>query len=173
MKGNNTIAEILKAFALICYIGGFIAGLVFGRAESSTSLYSSHTEFSFTLALIYWMAFFVSGTVWLGFAEIINLLQRLVDDGHSYKLNLKGNLEQSPIKTTIHTGAIKYRICLKCHRTNLYDAKVCEECGAELSGITSSVKEIQQDKGKICPKCHEFNPSGRFYCSICGEKLNG
>lgn len=79
--GKNNIADTLQVIAWIIYIGGFIAGFVLGNVEVPyTYIPATHTEFSFTLALTYWAAFFITGTILLGFAEIIQLLQKLVDN---------------------------------------------------------------------------------------------
>ena len=81
-SSNNTIGSILRVIAWITYVGGFIAGLVLGNVEVPYIYISgTHTEFSFTVALIYWVSAFISGTIFLGFAEIISLLQKLVDIG--------------------------------------------------------------------------------------------
>jgi hypothetical protein len=73
---TNGVATALRVIAWITYIGGFIAGLILGNVDTG---YYGLTEFSFSVAIIYWVAAFISGTVFLGFAEIISLLQRIVD----------------------------------------------------------------------------------------------
>ncbi|MBO4278110.1 MAG: hypothetical protein J5925_06920 [Clostridia bacterium] len=70
---NNTVSVVFKVLAWIVFIGGIITGAVLGRTEVG-GLYSSHTEFSFIAALPYWAACFVGGMIFLGFAEIIQLL---------------------------------------------------------------------------------------------------
>ncbi len=75
---NNGVATALRVIAWITYVGGFIAGLILGNIVTGNY---GLTEFSFTAALIYWVAAFISGTVFLGFAEIISLLQKIVDRG--------------------------------------------------------------------------------------------
>jgi len=59
---------LFKVIAWLTYIFGFIAGFVLA--------YDGY-EFVFSAALIYWAGTFVSGTVFLGFAEIIDLLHKL------------------------------------------------------------------------------------------------
>ncbi len=63
---NNEIATAIAIVAVLIYIVGFIYG--------STVL---GIEESWGLALIYWCAFGVSGTIMLGFSEIINLLHKI------------------------------------------------------------------------------------------------
>ena len=78
--GQNAIAGLLRVIAWITFIGGFFAGIALANVEIPyTYISGSYTEFSFPLALAYWAGFFVSGTVFLGFAEIIQLLQQLID----------------------------------------------------------------------------------------------
>ena len=59
--------------AWIIFIGGLIAGIVLGNVDVSYSYYT-YKEFSFAIALTYWAISFISGMVFLGFAEIIQLL---------------------------------------------------------------------------------------------------
>lgn len=65
---KNYIAVAIKVIAILTYIVGFICGIVFGGADY---------EFSWGLAFTYWCAFAVSGTITLGFAEVINLLNQI------------------------------------------------------------------------------------------------
>lgn len=70
---GNTLANILKIIAWICYIGGFLLGIFLAIQNSLWDI-----PFSWRTALSYWTLSFVCGTVFLGFAEIIALLHRLV-----------------------------------------------------------------------------------------------
>lgn len=76
---KNKIASILRVVAIITFIVGFICGIVFGTQEVTHGVYYTYTttEFSFGAALIYWLIAFLSGISLLGFAEIIDLLQRI------------------------------------------------------------------------------------------------
>lgn len=65
--GNNNTAVALTVIAWIVYAAGFIAGI------------AQETEFSFAIALTYWSAALIGGTMFLGFAEIIKLLQKIVN----------------------------------------------------------------------------------------------
>ena len=73
---TNPIASILTALAWIVFIGGFIAGLVFGTVEVESSYYSE-AEFSLAAAFVYWCDAFIYGTIFLVFAEIIKLLEAI------------------------------------------------------------------------------------------------
>ena len=79
---KNKIANILTIIAYIIYIGSFILGIVMGNQEV-TYLGDigpeTSNQFVFTITLTYWAAGLVSGTLFLAIAEIIKLLQTLVD----------------------------------------------------------------------------------------------
>ena len=72
---NNTIATIFQFIACLIYIGGFFAGCALANVK--VSYY--RTEFSIGIAMIYWAGALISGTSFLGFAEIIKLLQSIKD----------------------------------------------------------------------------------------------
>ncbi len=76
MPEKNSIAIALTVIAWIVFIGGFIAGIVLGTVEVEKGYYYTYTdtEFSFAVAFVYWCVSFISGTMFLGFAEIITLL---------------------------------------------------------------------------------------------------
>lgn len=69
---SNGVSIALKVIAWIIFVGGFIIGLVLG-AEGGSS-YGSRNEFDFVAAVSSWATAFVSGIIFLGFAEIIKLL---------------------------------------------------------------------------------------------------
>ncbi|PKM72148.1 MAG: hypothetical protein CVU91_10485 [Firmicutes bacterium HGW-Firmicutes-16] len=64
-SNSNGVATALTVIAVLTYIVGFILGLVLGN----------QLEFSFIV--IWWGAALVSGTMVLGFAEIIKLLDKI------------------------------------------------------------------------------------------------
>lgn len=66
-SGSNGVATLIRAIAILTYIGAFILGIGLGR--------DLRGDFSFFAALLYWGVGFVSGSMLLGFAEIIQLLQ--------------------------------------------------------------------------------------------------
>lgn len=71
---NNKIAQTLKIIAYLIFLFGFIAGIAFANVDIDY-----YTEWSLNIAIIYWVGAFVSGTIFLGFSEIISLLQELVN----------------------------------------------------------------------------------------------
>lgn len=65
---SNTIEMILFSLAWIIYIGGFLAGIF---------LSSQGYSFVWSTAIICWASAFVSGTIFLGFSEVIKLLEAI------------------------------------------------------------------------------------------------
>jgi len=79
---DNTVNKIgiaLTVIAYVVYLCGFILGIVMGNVEVEGGyLYTySYTEFSFAIAVVYWAVSLISGTMFLGFAEIIKLLDAI------------------------------------------------------------------------------------------------
>lgn len=76
---KNGVAQALTIIAWIIFIGGFIAGFALGTVEVERGFYYTYTdtEFSFAAAFVYWCIAFISGTLVLGFAEIIKLLEQI------------------------------------------------------------------------------------------------
>ena len=74
-----TIVTVLTVIAWIIFTAGFIAGIALGNVEVVKGIYYTYTdtEFSFAAAMIYWSVAFISGTMFLGFAEIIKLLDQI------------------------------------------------------------------------------------------------
>ena len=70
----NKIALMLQITGGAVYIFGMVAGLILGDAEGP----HAYPSISF-LTLACWVSFFVTGTLFLGFSEIIKLLQKMVD----------------------------------------------------------------------------------------------
>ncbi|MBQ7953221.1 MAG: hypothetical protein IJ332_00550 [Clostridia bacterium] len=75
----NPIATALTCIAWVVFIGGFIAGIALGNVEVVKGSYYTYTdtEFSFAIAFTYWCVALISGTMFLGFAEIIKLLNSI------------------------------------------------------------------------------------------------
>lgn len=67
---SNIISQLLRVSAWIMFIIGFILGIV---------LAANTVNFNLSILLICWLTSFIAGMVLLGFAEIISLLQKLVN----------------------------------------------------------------------------------------------
>lgn len=65
---ENPIATILKVIAVIVYIAGFIASFFLGVDR--------YGDIS-AMVMVWWIVFFIAGTIYLGFAEIIKLLDAI------------------------------------------------------------------------------------------------
>lgn len=76
---SNPIATALMIIAWVVFAGGFIAGILLGNVEVVKGSYFTYTdtEFSFAIAFTYWSVALISGTMFLGFAEIIKLLDAI------------------------------------------------------------------------------------------------
>lgn len=68
---SNIISQLLRVSAWIMFIIGFILGIV---------LAANTVKFNLSILLICWLTSFIAGMVLLGFAEIISLLQKLVNN---------------------------------------------------------------------------------------------
>lgn len=66
INADNSVAQILKAIAVVTYAGGIIAGIVLGEGR-----YGGLNGVIFTSFAV---GGFISGTVFLGFAEIVKQL---------------------------------------------------------------------------------------------------
>ena len=77
MRPNNpnVVAVALRAIAIVVYVGGFIFGIILGDVDTVNYFGRTVSKFSFAAALSYWSQALISGTLLLGFAEIIDLLQ--------------------------------------------------------------------------------------------------
>ena len=73
---ENNIAKVLRFISVAIYIVGAIAGIYLGNLS-----------FDFwTTALTVWISSFISGTVFLGFREVISLLQKILDINMKHKI---------------------------------------------------------------------------------------
>ncbi|MBQ1675167.1 MAG: hypothetical protein II069_03880 [Oscillospiraceae bacterium] len=68
-NNGNVVAIAIKVMAGVIYALAFILGVVLGH--------DLRGEFSFGLALVYWVAGAISGTLLLGFSEVIRLLHEI------------------------------------------------------------------------------------------------
>lgn len=69
--GNNRISNLLTLIAVVVFVIAFILGIVVGKSLGG--------GFKLGLALLYWAGGFVVGSMMLGFAEIVQLLQAIKD----------------------------------------------------------------------------------------------
>lgn len=74
MENKNTVSKILKIIGILEIIAGFVLGLVLGREEIGFSTY-----YEWSIILTWWTIGFVSGMLFIGFSEVIELLQKISD----------------------------------------------------------------------------------------------
>lgn len=81
LSSNNIIASIFIAASALVFVAGFICGIALGKVQVLGGFYNTviGTTFSFKAALPYWAVSFFIGMVFIGFAEIIKLLQKISD----------------------------------------------------------------------------------------------
>ncbi len=73
-KKHKTMALIFTVIAWIVFVGGFVAGISFANIVIDPYDVVNGTYFSFSIAFTYWSVSLISGTIILGFAEIIKIL---------------------------------------------------------------------------------------------------
>ena len=73
---GNGVGNVIKAIAIIIYIIALIWGIIAG---CDMDYWHNKVNFEFGTALLYWSVGFISGTMMLGFSEIIRLLQAIKD----------------------------------------------------------------------------------------------
>lgn len=72
-NSQNAVATTLTVIAWIVYIVGLVIGIILGVSYSDYS----YSDFNFAIASVCWTIFLVNGTMFLGFAEIIKLLESI------------------------------------------------------------------------------------------------
>ena len=72
---QDKVAKVLMVLAFLSYAAFFVIGIIMGNNNIEKYL-SSRSEFSFGAALVYWVAGFISGTLILGFAHIVEHLSK-------------------------------------------------------------------------------------------------
>lgn len=94
MQTNNKIALVLFWIGLVEIIAGVIVGLIMGQPK-----YQLNDKFSFTTAISWWAAGFVSGIILIGMSEIIKILDKI-----NQKIGGSDKLQFDSIETVDMTG---------------------------------------------------------------------
>lgn len=71
---RNTVATILKIVAAVVVVVGLIYGVVSGNAQKEIT-----GDFGVATMISVWLTYIVYGVVLLGVGEIIDLLQKILD----------------------------------------------------------------------------------------------
>lgn len=77
---ENKCAKIIRIIGFVSIIGGIIGSLILGSVfKIEVGIYYRHEEYNWYIALIGSILSFVEGIIFIGFAEIIRLLQFNLD----------------------------------------------------------------------------------------------
>lgn len=78
---TSTLSTVLVVLAVVLYIAALIAGITAGQSSAALKDYYSYRSNSFDLevAIIYWGVGLFAGTVMLGFADIVDHLNKQTD----------------------------------------------------------------------------------------------
>lgn len=144
---TNPTASVLKAIGWITILVGLIAGTAL--ANQSGSRYSS---FNWSTAIGVWASTAVSGTLFLGFAEVITLLQTLVDRDE-YVCEFKEN-------GLVNTTEVGTPSSLNIKSPEAVSASVPAQRSSTLPSTLTT-----------CPSCNTVQSSDRNVCWQCGKAL--
>jgi hypothetical protein len=77
---KNIVSRVLSGFAYAIYFFGFIGGIALANV-TIPNIFGGlpTTAFVWQLAVAIWVSAAISGTLFLGLAEVVTLLQLLVD----------------------------------------------------------------------------------------------
>lgn len=77
---KNIVSRVLSGFAYAIYFFGFIGGIALANV-TIPNIFGGlpTTTFVWQLAVAIWVSAAISGTLFLGLAEVVTLLQLLVD----------------------------------------------------------------------------------------------
>ncbi len=76
-KKGSTLSTALVILALVVYVAAFIVGIEMGNKANLLNVYSSYSSnFDLGTAVIYWGIGLFSGTVMLGFASIVDHMNK-------------------------------------------------------------------------------------------------
>lgn len=113
MNNENTISKILKIIGIATIVIGIIASLILGNSAD---------EISITIGGI--VGSIISGMLFVGFSEVINLLQQNVDNQEKVLRFLKEQL-----KTIIKESSTNNKIQSISNRNSVKHLFRCENCG--------------------------------------------
>ena len=72
---GDVVALLLFAAGITVYALGIVLGILFGKQTVAVSLFEVRTQFSIWIALLYWLSGFAIGTLFIGLAKIVQLLE--------------------------------------------------------------------------------------------------
>lgn len=140
---ENKVASIIRVLAIVTYIGGVIWGLT-----TSSVTHMDYSEFMWSSAFTKWITAFLSGTILLGFAEIISLLYGI--QTHGYETNDIAGQLAIVIQKAISEDDKTYTPPIVRYNEN------------------EILFEYRPEKEITCPKCGQTQPSTQNQCKKCG-----
>lgn len=177
---TNTTASALKAIGWITIVCGVIVGFVLANQKISTGTryyYETETVFNWSIAIGVWASAAISGTLFLGFAEVITLLQALVNR-NEYVCDFNGSLsvntaeagnpspsERGPNKASSadvpeHKNAVlpaALTICPSCKTVQNSDRRVCCQCGKALNNATDNIEVPMNNVYTSLLSCEKYS----------------
>ena len=144
---ENGVAKVIRIIGWIFIIGGVISSLILG------GIFTIYEKYNWYIAIIGSVISIVNGIIFIGFSEIINLLQTNCDKQAEIIREIK-NTENSLSKTVIVNNSLK-------QTTN--------------EDLTSNNKKtIDETKNTAhtwrCAKCNKM--ISELPCPYCGDNFN-
>lgn len=185
---ETDITAILKVFAVIIFIGGFIGGIVLGKQlaglhNSIVSIirYSDKVNFSWGVALLIWLSALLEGSLLLALREVLIVMH--VHQAQDYTVTLPNtevptvesssavSKQQQPSesKAPVQPNATPragYILCPVCGFEQPSDRIRCWQCGAQLSKPVQP-RTASRNGYVVCPACGAEQPAGNKQCWQC------
>ena len=156
----NVTSKIIRIIGLISIIGGVISSLILGGIFTiKVGTYYTHEEYNWYIAIIGSVSSFVEGIIFLGFAEIINLLQANCDKQAEIIREIK-NTENSLSKTIIVNNTPK--------QTTNGDSTSNND--TDLNNNKLSTETNNSTHTWRCAKCNKM--ISELPCPYCGDNFN-
>lgn len=157
----NVTSKIIRIIGLISIIGGVISLLILGGIFTiKVGTYYTHEEYNWYIAIIGSVSSFVEGIIFLGFAEIINLLQANCDKQAEIIREIK-NTENSLSKTIIVNNTPKQTTNGDSTSNNDTDLNNNNKLSTETNNSTHTWR---------CAKCNKM--ISELPCPYCGDNFN-
>lgn len=83
---SNLVARLLYYSAIVTFVAGIIAGLVYGNVEIEYT-FIEKSAFVWQIALTWWVAGAISAVFLLGFAQIVEYLSIIINKLNDFEKN--------------------------------------------------------------------------------------
>ena len=153
---ETDITAILKVFAVIIFIGGFIGGIVLGKqlagVHNLVTRYSDEVDFSWGVALLIWLSALLEGSLLLALREVLIVMH--VHQAQDYTVTLPATEapaaesinavpqpQQQPRQPSEPKSAVQpeatpregYILCPVCGMEQPVKRDLCWKCGTRFS----------------------------------------